>query len=210
MEAFLREEKKKKVEELRNNGFIPAVVYGPGLDNLNLKVSKKDFLPVFKEAGESELVDLEVKEKNKKFSVLIKEIQRDNLSDEIIHVDFYQPKAGEEIEINVPLNFINEAPVTKKGGTVVTVMKEVSVKCMPKDMPRELNVDLSSLEDFDSQIYLRDLDFPKGVEPLVDKDTIVVSVSEPTTEGETEATAEEEQPEEPPRKEEGKEKKEEN
>lgn len=210
MKVFLREEKKKEVEELRKRGFIPAVLYGPGVDNLNLKIPEGDFLPVFKEAGESEFVDLEVEGTDKKFSVLIKDIQKDSLSGRITHIDFYRPKAGEEIEISIPLNFIDEAPVVKKGGTVVTVMKEIDVKCLPSDVPREINVDLSSLEDFSSQIYLRDLDIPKGVKPLVDKDTIVVSVSKPTVEEEEkkeeETATEEEQPKEAAEAEKAKEK----
>lgn len=192
MKVFLREKKKKKNKILRKEGFIPAVLYGPGIKNYLLKVKKDDFLPLFKKKGESEFFDLEIKGLKEKFSALVREIQRDPLSEEIIHIDFYQPKKGEKIEVIVPFKFINEAPVAKKGGIVVTVMKEVEVKTLPKDVPKEIEVDLSSLVDFDSQIYISDIKFPEGVKPLVDGKTIVVSVSKPEEEEKEEKPAESE------------------
>jgi len=98
----------------------------------------KEFEKIYKEAGESSLVSLEVEGKN--FLVLIHDLKRDSLTNGPIHVDFYQPKLDEEIEITVPLVFEGEAAGVKDfGGTLVKNIHEVEVKAFPKNLPHSDN-----------------------------------------------------------------------
>ncbi len=191
LKAEKRKELKKQVKDLLKEELIPAVLYGPDIETISIKVSEKDFSKIFKETGESELFKL-LLDKDE-FLVLVKDIQKDILSGRIIHIDFYQPKLGQKMELAVPLEFIGEAPAQKKGGIIVKVMHELEVECLPRQIPKEIKVDLSVLENIDSVIKIKDLNLPEGVKPLVSEENIVVSVSEP--EKEEQLSQEENQPE---------------
>ena len=127
--------KEEKLAVLRHQGFIPGVLYGPKTESAILKVDEKEFQKVYKEAGESSLIQLKSQEGNS--PVLIREIQKDPLRGRIIHVDFYQPRLDEEIEVSVPLVFEGEAPAQKDlGGTLLRNIQEVEVRALPQNLPR--------------------------------------------------------------------------
>jgi len=158
-------------------GMIPAVLYGPGLENILLQVDKKNFDKVFKEAGET-LISLKVDDKT--YSVLIYDTQKHPFTAELVHVDFYQPNLKEEVETEVPLEIEGEAPAVKNlGGTLITNVKELSIKALPKDLPSKIKVNVGKLETFDDFILVKDIKFPPGVAVLDNPEEIVVQVVEP-------------------------------
>ena len=167
----------KKTKVLKQQGFIPAELYGHGLANLHLTVLAKDFFKVFKEAGESTLVKLKVE--NNEFNVLVHDFQKNYLTDEFSHIDFYSVKMDEKITAGVPLEFIGEAPAVKEmGGTLVKAMHEVEIEALPADLPHHINVDVSSIKEIGGSIFIKDLDFGKGVKILVEPETVVATVIE--------------------------------
>jgi len=171
----------KKVKALRKQGLIPAELYGHGLENIHLSVPAKDFSKLFKEAGESTIINLNLE--NKKLPVLIHEVSVDPLSDQIIHIDFYQVKMDEKITTSVPLEFIGEAPaVREKEGILVKAMQEVEVEALPADLPARIEVNLDELSEIGMSIYVKDLKVAKGVEILVEPETVVATVTEPVKE----------------------------
>jgi len=172
----------KNTNNLRKKGFLPAVLYGPKQENLSLKVNLKKFEQVYRQAGESSMVSLEIQGENKKHLVLIHSIQKHPVTGNIIHVDFYKPRLTEEIEAAVPLIFEGEAPAVKElGGTIVKHFHEIVVKALPQDLPKEIKVDIMCLKTFEDQISIKDIDLILGekVKPLRELDDIVVSVSPP-------------------------------
>src|SRR3989338_1152883 len=121
IKARIRSVLGKKTEDLRKEGKLPAVLYGPGLkENLNLEIDAKEFIRVFQETGRSSFLRLEVeKESNVKpltFLVLVHDIQKDPLSLSLSHVDFYQPSSTKEIKVRIPLTFEGEAGAIKNFG----------------------------------------------------------------------------------------------
>lgn len=167
----------KKTSALRKQGFVPAELYGHGLDNMHLMVPSKDFSKVFKEAGESTIVKLKVE--NNEFNVLVHDFQRNYLTDEFSHIDFYSVKMDEKITTSVPLEFIGEAPAVKEmGGTLVKVMHEVEIEALPADLPHHISVNVSSIKEIGGSIFIKDLDFGKGVKILVEPETVVATVIE--------------------------------
>lgn len=169
---------KVRKDKIKNPGEIPAVVYGVSVKNTPLAVDAKEFKNVFKEAGESSLVDLVVD--GKKHPVLVHEIQREPVTGEIIHVDFYQPNLKKEVEVAVPLVFVGVAPAEKDlGGTLVKNISEVEVKALPQDLPHEITVDVSSLKTFEDHILVRDLKVPEKVAITKNLEEIVASVLAP-------------------------------
>ncbi|MDD2697065.1 MAG: 50S ribosomal protein L25 [Candidatus Pacebacteria bacterium] len=174
----IRKDQGRKTEKLREKGIIPAVLYGPKIENLSLETNLKEFEKVYTQAGTSSLVQLEVGEK--KFLVLIHAVEIDALSQKPIHVDFYQPRLDEEITATIPLIFEGEAPAVKDfGGTLVRNIHEIEVKALPQNLPHEIRVDIISLKTFEDSIAVKDLLIPKEVKILKGPDEVVVFVAEP-------------------------------
>lgn len=171
----------KKTKTLRKEGFLPAILYGPRIKPLPLKVDLKDFKKVYKTAGESSLISLKIGEKESK--VLIHDVQYHSLTDEFLHVDFYQPLLKEKVTVTIPLVFVEEAPAVEElGGTLIKNISEVEVKGLPQELPKEIQVNIGSLKTFDDDILIKDLKTEKDIEILKELDEVVVSVVPPREE----------------------------
>jgi len=174
----------KKVKNLRTDGLIPAILYGPEIkDFVLLEVNNKDFGKAYKEAGESSLISLgvqngEIDKTTENFLVLIHNTEKDPLTGDLIHIDFYQPRMGEEIEVTVPIIFEGEAPAIKElGGTLVKNITEIEVKALPTNLPKEIIVQTDNLKTFEDRILVKDLPLPKDVKIQKDPEEIVALVA---------------------------------
>lgn len=175
---------KGNLNKARKEGKVPAVLYGQEKENKSIWVDDISFKKVFEKAGENTVVEIEL-EGGKKENVLIYDYQLDALSGRFAHVDFLRVNMKEEVETEIPLVFIGEAPAVKEnGGILVKVLDEVEVKCLPGNIPQEFEVNLSKLVNFEDRITIGDLIVPEGVEILDNPDTVVASVSEPRSEEE--------------------------
>jgi len=180
LSAKIRKTLGRKVKTLRREGRLPAVLYGPKIENLPLEIEKKSFEKIYKTAGESTLIFLEVPEKKKRFHVLIQNVQLDPITLEPLHVDFFQPSLKEKIEARIPLVFEGESKAVKDlGGTLVKHLTEIEVKALPQDLPPEIKVNIEKLKTFDDEILVKDLPIPEKVEVQRKPDEIVVTVSPP-------------------------------
>ena len=182
LKVTLRGEENLKQE--REKGMIPAVLYGQKKENKSLWLEELAFGKVFEKAGENTVVVLDL-EGGAKDNVLICDYQIDPLSGKFRHVDFLRINMKEDVETNVPLVFVGEAPAVKeKGGILIKVLDEVEVKCLPGNIPQEFEIDLTKLVNFEDVIAISDLAIPEGVEILDDPETVIASVSEPRSEEE--------------------------
>jgi len=186
LSAKIRKELGKKTKSLREKGILPAVLYGPKIKALPLELNLKEFEKIYKEAGESSLISLEVQaekpisRKQEKFLVLIHDIGHDSITGKPIHVDFYQPRLEEEIEAMVQIVFEGEAPAVKEmGGTLVKNISEVEVKALPQKLPKEIKVNVENLQTFEDHILIKDLKIAEGIKILKEPEEIVVSVTPP-------------------------------
>jgi large subunit ribosomal protein L25 len=164
-----------KNDFLRSQGQIPAVFYGFKKDVTSLTVSAIDFKKVFKEVGETNTLKLETPTGS--FDALIHEVQHDPVTNQPIHVDFLSVDMTKEVEVDVPLEFVGEAPAVKAGGILVKVMHEVKIAALPSKIPHNITVDISSLETNESVIALKDLKVPEGVRVLEDVESVVASIA---------------------------------
>ena len=179
--AKTREITGKKVRALRKEGMIPAELYGHGIKNVHLTVASKEFNKIFKEAGSTSVVTLLV-DKEKR-PAMIHDIGRDSVTGDIIYVDFHQIRMDEAITARVPFEFVGDAPAIKEKGAVLNKsMTEIEVEALPNNMPRSIVVDLSSLDDLDKTIYIKDLPQIKGVKFLIAPETAVVTATPPAPE----------------------------
>ena len=178
LNAKIREISGKKVKKLREKGIVPAILYGPKIKNISLEVDSKAFDKVYREAGTSSLISLEVDKK--KFMVLIHAVELDALSQRPVHVDFYQPRLDEEITANIPLVFEGEAPAVKElNGTFIRNIHEIEVRALPQNLPHEIKVNIDKLKTFEDNILVKDLIIPKEVRILKDPEETVAFVAEP-------------------------------
>lgn len=165
---------------LRAEGMTPAVLYGHGIESQNLQVNTKEFAKALSTAGRTTIITL--KTGNDEFKVLVKDVQRDPLSEAILHADFYQVRLDEKVTASVPLVFTGESVAVKDfGGTLLRNQDKVDVEALPLDLPRDIVVDVSILSDFEKTIKISDLPLPDGVEVLADAEAIVALVQAPRT-----------------------------
>ena len=169
----------ENLDALREQGFLPAVLYGNKIENLSLTLDKREFEKIYKQASGSVLISLAAGDK--KFSVLVHSSQKHALSGDFIHIDFYQPSLTEETIAKIQLEFIGTAPAEKDlGGTIVKDIQELEVKALPQNLPSKIEVDISGLEIFDDNILVKDIKVPENVKIVKEPDEVVVSVSAPT------------------------------
>ena len=178
-----REVSSGKAAALREQGMVPAELYGHGLENLHLGVPMKDFKKVLGAAGESSVVTLNFD--SKKLPVLIYDVQYHPVTGEVTHVDFYQVRMDEVITTSIKVEFVGLPPAEKAfGGILVKAMQEIEVEALPGDLPSEIKVDLSVLAEIGNSIYVKDLKFGKGVKVLVSPETVVATITAPMAEEE--------------------------
>lgn len=164
-----------KREKTAPAGHIPAVVYGPKQESIALAVEEREFDKVFKEAGESTIINLEGV--GEPIEVLIHDLSFNAVRGGVQHVDFYAIERGKELTTNVALEFEGEAPAEKQGGVLTKALHEVEVTCRPSKLPKEIVVDVSVLTDFEASIRVKDLKVEEGVKINNDpEDTVAVVV----------------------------------
>jgi large subunit ribosomal protein L25 len=179
-------------KKLRASGRIPAVVYGGQNKPENLEVDCKSLEDlIHHSASENLLVDLAIdKDSRPKRLALVKEVQHYALTGEVLHVDFHEISPTEKVTVMVPVESIGEATGVKNGGGVLEhVLHKVKVRCLPKDLPEVITVDVTALE-IGRAIHIGEIKLPEGVEILGDKHISVLAVKAPVTEAEETAAAE--------------------
>lgn len=189
--ATTRSGVKEKLPQLRRRGKIPAVLYGHNIKNETMLLERTPFEKVYAEAGTSNLVDLTI-DKQKPRRVLVSDIQYDPVSDQVIHVDFYQVRMDEAIEAEVEVEYTGISPAVKEdGGVLVKNFDKIKVKCLPGDLPSKITLDISRLKTFDDAIKISDLKFSDKVEILHDPTVVLTTVTPPRSEEELKQLEEE-------------------
>jgi len=174
----------KKNKGLRSEGIIPGVVYGQGKKNIDVAITLGQFQKLFNAAGESSLVDLSVGDAAP-FVVLIHDVQRQPVTGDIEHVDFYRVNMKKTLTATVALAFSGESPAVKEqGGVLVKALDHVEIECLPSDLVHELTVDLGVLANIDDALHVKDVPTPNGVAITNDPETVVVAVHPPRKEEE--------------------------
>lgn len=184
LKADVRDLEKESLNAKRKDGVVPAVLYGQSKENKHIWLNALDFDRVYEKAGENTVISLEINGGAKE-NVMIYDYQSDPLSGKVTHADLLRVNMKEEVQTEVPLIFVGESPAVKEnGGTLVKVLDNVEVKCLPGDMPHEFTVDLSKLATFEDKITIADLSVSDKVEILDSPETIIASVSAPRSEEE--------------------------
>ncbi len=174
--------KEDNLKSLRNQGLIPAILYGKQADSILILLGRKEFMKTFTKHSVSSFVNIVSKEEgiNGK-TVLIKEIQKDPVTDKVIHIDFYEISMDEKIEIEADIHFIGKAEGVKLGGVLSPLMRHLAIKGYPKDISDTIEIDVSSLK-IGGIIHVKDLNLGDGMEITAEGDAPIVTVTEPAVE----------------------------
>ena len=172
-----------KAKSLRRQNFVPAIVYGKGV-NLPLKIDRKE-LKYLKQHRFSEnvIINLEIAggAASDFIHVLLKDYQLNPLTEEVIHLDFVRVSMEDKVTVEVPVEIKGESKGVKAGGVLGHALWKIQVECLPKDMPASIPIDVSDLDIGDS-IHISDLRVPEGVKILTDSKEVVVTIVAPVKE----------------------------
>lgn len=182
-----RTEVGKTTVPLAKEGRMPAIVYGHKQESLPVSLSIAEFAKILRDSGESVVLDLEGLDKP--MQVLIHDVDRDPISNLPRHADFYAIEKGAKVEVSVPLSFVGESFAVKTGANLVKVMHELNVEASPKDLPQEIEIDISLLAAIGDQINVKDVVLPKGVVAQDDPEEVIAIAQAVETEEETDTAA---------------------
>ncbi|MBC8080738.1 MAG: 50S ribosomal protein L25 [Gorillibacterium sp.] len=164
---------KSHIKQARKQGHIPAVLYGIGKDTLSLEVNEKEIIEILKKNPRA---ILQGKTSDSKVTpVIIQHIQKDSMSGKILHIDFHHVNMTESMDSKVAIHFAGDAIGIKAGGVLQVDLYEVEVRCMPKDLPTSMEVDISGLAIGD-HLLVSDLIFQDGIEVLTDPTTVMIQI----------------------------------
>jgi len=178
LEAKQREITGKAVKALREQGLIPAVLYGQNVANLNLLLDYKSFKKIYEKIGESTILELKVENDSTPKNILIHDITFDQITSKIRHVDLYQVRMDKKIKIKVPVEFIGESLAVKEGNILVKNLLEIELEALPADLPKSIIVDISSLNVIHDKILVEQLPLLKNVKIITEPSMVVVIIEE--------------------------------
>lgn len=192
IEAKKRKETGKLVKKLRREGIIPAIVYGYNQDPLPISLDKRSATLILNKVSGSTVLTLKVDDKE--YSTLVRDVQRDHLRNEFLHLDFLAVSLTEKLRTAVSITLVGDAPVLKEYECLIVAgITEVEVEALPQDLPETIEVDLSGLTEIGDAIYLKDIPAPANVEILTDAEELIAiasAVKEEAAEEEVEAVLE--------------------
>jgi large subunit ribosomal protein L25 len=181
----------RKVKKLRAQGMLPASIYGKKVPSESVVLTLADFASIYKDAGVTGLVDLTIDGKKK--PVLIHHVQKDPVSEAVLHVEFYQVDLKEKVHAKVPVVLVGESKaVADHKGVILSLLSEVEVEALPAELPENIEVDVTQLAEIDQELKVSDLPVAGGVTILTDATVTVVKVGELVSKAAEEQAAQEE------------------
>ena len=181
IKAIKRETGKKAAKLVRSENKIPSILYGSGMESVPLEIDYADFYHYYKESlGHQSFVFLQIGKKE--YRCLVRDMQIDPVTRAIVHLDFQEVTAGQSLDVEIPVVTLGDAPGIKEGGMIDTGIRELQIRCMPKNLPDVIEVDVSQLQIGDS-VHIEDIQekYP-DVEFLQPSNTTLVSILAPKME----------------------------
>ncbi len=168
----------KQVRHLRREGWVPAVLYGPGQEACALQIQAAEAEAVVRQAGTTHLINLHVEGQKAPVNAILRDLQRDVIRRHLIHLDLYEVQMTKAITVEVPVVLVGESPVVKRGeGILIEGAQSVEIECLPGDLIDSIEVDLTRLTQVDQQINVAHLNVPSTIRILSDPEEMVVRVN---------------------------------
>jgi len=182
----------KKVRFLRRQGTTPVHLFGHDVESLALQCDTGQLQHALAQAGKTRLINLRLDKAKKPRNVVVRKVQKDARTGELLHVDFYQVRMAEKIRVEVPIVLVGEAPALRFKETVLAQeLNSLAIECLPDEIPPSVELDLSSLTEGEQAIQVKDIVLDEGITILTDLEQIVAKVSTRPVERVEEEVAEE-------------------
>ncbi len=179
LKADIREATGRRAKGLRQDGLVPAVLYGH-TDSALLQINAKDLGKVLREAGTYQLISLHIGDRKKPVTAMARDIQRDVLRHDYLHVDFYAVKMDEKVVAQVPIIVEGTSPAVKElGGVLTQGLDELEVECLPSDLISSVEVNIDGLTELNDTISVSELTVPKSITILSDPESMVIKIEPP-------------------------------
>ncbi len=181
MNAFKRDDLGKQAnKKVRNNGLVPAVVYGRNKENINISISGKELIKLLSatESKENSIISISIDGTDEVRKVLLKEAHLDTLTSAPLHLDFYEITEGEKLKLVCPLNFVGKPEGVKQGGVIQTLSNQISIECIPEKIPNNITIDISNLNIGDT-LFVEDLPVEEGITILSNPKSTTISILAP-------------------------------
>ena len=169
---------------MRRAGHIPAILYGRKNEVIPIRIDERGFQDFLQNYGETAFINLEIADHGTE-NVMVKEIQRDPVSNQLLHTDLLRISMDEPITSSVSITLVGSAPGIREGGILEFPHRQLTVRCLPTLLPEDLEIDISQLE-IDDRLSVEDISLPEGVEVLDDLKTRIVAIIPPRMEEELE------------------------
>jgi large subunit ribosomal protein L25 len=184
----------KRTRFLRRQGITPVHVFGHGIESQSLQCDTNALKQIIAHAGETRLIKLQIEGDKESKNVFIKEVQKDPFGKELFHVDFYQVKMGEKMQVTVPIVLVGESPAMKgKGRMISHGITELSIECTPDKVPPQIEVDITILEEVEQSIFVKDVIMDPDIVVHDDPEQLIAKISEVMVVEEEPEVAEEEE-----------------
>ncbi len=176
--ATTREVLGKKVRFLRRQGITPVHLFSRNIESMTLQCDTAQLKHVLAQAGQTGLISLKLDKTKKPRNVMVREVQRESCTGELLHVDFYQVRMEEKIRVEVPIIPAGEAPALKlKENFLAHELNTLTIECLPDEIPNSVELDLASLTEAGQAIHVKDIRLDDGITVLNDPEQLVVKIS---------------------------------
>jgi len=186
----------KQVKQLRADGLVPGVLYGHSFDSQSLQFDTKTLNRLISRVSGSQLITVQIEGQDEPEWALLRDVQRDVITRELLHVDFYRVQMGERLTAEIPLVIVGESPIVAENeGLMLQGISSVEVECLPSALVEAFEVDVSVLTELDQSLCVRDLAVPAEIDVLSDLDEMIVRIVRLAEEAILEEEIVEEEPE---------------
>ncbi len=186
----------KRNRFLRRQGITPAHVFGHNIESQSLQCDTTELMKIVAYAGETRIISLKIEGEKQPKNVFVKEVQRDAFGRKLLHVDFYQVRKGQKMQVAVPIVLVGESPAMKgKGRMLAHGITELNIECLPEKVPPQIEVDVSVLEELEQSLHVKDIVLDPDITVHADPEQLVAKVTEVQLKVEEEVVAEEEEAE---------------
>ncbi|MEK7062101.1 MAG: 50S ribosomal protein L25 [Patescibacteria group bacterium] len=184
LDASVREATRQAVSTLRQEKSIPAILYGKNIKNICLAITKKELTELLEKFGANALINLTIGG-DKTILVFLKSIQKDPVTEQILHIDFWKIDPNKPLETEIPIETIGESPAIKElEGILVQSKNELQVSALPDKLIAQFDIDISVLKTFEDKIQIKDIPLIEGITILNEPEETIFSVQEPRSEEE--------------------------
>ena len=180
LDAKVREIEGKQVKQLRKAGQVPAVLYGQGGEATHIQLDAKALDRTLRSAGTHQLIELNIEGQKKSHVAMARDVQRDILKQDLVHVDFFSVEMDQRVSARVPMKPVGvSGAVRDKAGILTKGVELLHIECLPSDLAPVIEVDISGLEEYNDAVLVRDINLGESVSVKSDPSSMVFKIEAP-------------------------------